>query len=181
MPTPNKDQPAKKPAPKRKKPAAKKPGGHKGYTKPADALVNVEQPDPRAEARKSSIAKCDEYGIEQIVDDIMDGVPLMHIAMRIEVPLSSFYRWADITPGAAERMLAARKHTAQQWEEMAEKVVAEAKNPFELMRAKELAHHYRWRAACISPKFNPSAKQDDKKSNDDPVAAMRALADKLPD
>lgn len=149
------------------------------HEEPVTALVNVKQPDPREEARKNSMALCTEYGIEQMCDDIMDAVPLTHIAMRIGVPVSSFYRWVDLTPGAGERLTDARKRTAQAWEERAEEVIADAKDPFQLMKAKELAHHYRWRAACISPKFNPTKTQDEK-TNDDPVAAMRELASRLP-
>lgn len=178
MTTPKDDPPKKKPAAKKpKKPAAKRPGGMPKHD--PKAVVNV---DPYMTARGEALAKMDAYGIERVVDDVLDHVPLSMIAQKIGVANSTLLRWVSMDEGRAEQINKARKLTAQGWEELAEQVVAQAKDPFQLMKAKELAHHYRWRAACISPKFNPSAKGDgENKKVDDPIAAMRALADKLPD
>lgn len=41
---------------------------------------------------------------------------------------------------------------ASYWEEKAESCIADAADEFELKKARELAHHYRWRAAKIAPR-----------------------------
>ena len=38
------------------------------------------------------------------------------------------------------------------WDERAGDVIQQAADPFELAKAKELAHHYRWRASKIAPR-----------------------------
>jgi len=41
---------------------------------------------------------------------------------------------------------------AAAWDEKSELLLTNAKDNFELMKAKELAHHYRWRAKAIAPR-----------------------------
>jgi hypothetical protein len=43
--------------------------------------------------------------------------------------------------------------TAEYWDQVAVDGIAQAGDPFELAKAKELAHHYRWRASKIAPKL----------------------------
>lgn len=184
MPTKKPDPPDKDDPPKKRRKASPRkgtprPAGQSKAAKPARAVVEV---DPYLAARGEAMAKMEAYGVERVVDDVLDHVPLRMIAEKVGVSNASLLRWISLDDARMEQINKARKLTAQGWEELAEQVVAQAADPFQLMKAKELAHHYRWRAACISPKFNPSAKGDgDGKKIDDPVAAMRALADKLPD
>ena len=41
---------------------------------------------------------------------------------------------------------------ARVWDDRAEAVLRDASDLFELAKAKELAHHYRWRASKIAPR-----------------------------
>jgi len=42
--------------------------------------------------------------------------------------------------------------SARFWDEKAARVIEAAPDKFELERARELAHHYRWRAKAIAPR-----------------------------
>lgn len=41
---------------------------------------------------------------------------------------------------------------ALHWDERAEAAISAASDEFELRKAKEISHHYRWRASKIAPK-----------------------------
>ena len=98
-------------------------------------------------------AALDAVGIDGICEQIYEGTPLVEIARGIGVSQGSLNAWVAASPERSARAWTARKATAQMWEEKAEQVIAEAKTKIQLARARELAHHYRWRASKINPAY----------------------------
>lgn len=96
--------------------------------------------------------KCDVFGVEDVYDLIVAGESMTAIAAQIGVHVSILVRWIDDDPQRSARMREARIKSARHWDEKAEQVVREAPNKFELEKARELAHHYRWRAKAIAPR-----------------------------
>lgn len=90
-------------------------------------------------------------GIEGICHKIHDGKPLVKIAREIGVSQGSLIAWLAADPERSARAREARRATAQMWEEKAERVISLARTPLALAKARELAHHYRWRASKINP------------------------------
>ena len=69
------------------------------------------------------------------------------------------------------------KHMA--YDELAQAGIETARDPFELARAKEMAHHYRWRASKVNPgeygeKLDLNAKVSIKDVPDDELLARAA-------
>lgn len=103
---------------------------------------------PKADARE----KLDKYGIDAVCDWISGGESMTTIAGKAGVSIGSMLTWLNADPERSARAKEARIGTAKYWDEKAEVGIAEASDPFELSKAKELAHHYRWRASKIAPK-----------------------------
>lgn len=102
----------------------------------------------------------DLFGTEWMYDRILDLRSLTEIAQEADVALSTLSRWVASDLERSARVREARRLAAEAWVEKAEQVVADAKNGFELQRARELAHHYRWKASKINPQFNDRVVQD---------------------
>ena len=116
-------------------------------------------------AKGEAAAKLDAYGLDQVCEDIANKTHLEAIAKRLGVSLESFLRWIEKDPNRSARVREVRTWMAKVWEEEAERVIREAGDDvegdgpssvelrkFALAKAKELAHHYRWRAKAIAPK-----------------------------
>lgn len=101
-----------------------------------------------AEAR----SKLDEFGIDGVCDAIGSANSLTKIASDIGVSIGSLLTWIEADPERSARARETRSAMARYWDEKAERCLAEAPDEFELKRAKELSHHYRWRAAKTSPR-----------------------------
>ena len=70
----------------------------------------------------------------------------------------------------------ARIHAARIWDEKALSVVEQALDLFELQRAKELAHHYRWRASKTAPKdYGDKVTQEHTGADGGPIQARIAV------
>ena len=74
------------------------------------------------------------------------------ISEEIGVSIGTLISWLDDDVERSARVKEARARSAKFWDEKAEAVIAEAPCKFELERARELAHHYRWRAKAIAPR-----------------------------
>lgn len=96
--------------------------------------------------------KLDQAGIEQICDWIVERKTMTAIADAIGVSIGSLIVWINSDPEHSARAREARAETAKLWDEQATKVIENAPDEFELKKARELAHHYRWRASKIAPK-----------------------------
>lgn len=102
-----------------------------------------------AEAR----AKLDKIGVEEIVEMIgEDGASLRGIANQVGVSATALLNWIAADPERSARVREARAEMAKVWDEKAEDLLRQAEDEFELKKAKELAHHYRWRARATAPK-----------------------------
>lgn len=96
-------------------------------------------------------AKLNEYGIDTICQDILNGVTLTNIARALEVSIGSLISWRDADPERSARAREARARRAEMWDELAITELRAAKDPISLGIAKEIAHHYRWRASKTAP------------------------------
>ena len=92
-----------------------------------------------------------DYGLEAICDDIRDGTPYRAIAAKIGVSEGLLRWWLDQDVARSARARETRVLTAGMWDEKSEEVIEKADDPFQLDKAKQLAHHYRWRASKIAP------------------------------
>lgn len=97
-------------------------------------------------------AKLDAYGTDGVCQDIADTMTLTAIAKKVTVSIGSLLTWIDADSERSARVREVRTATAKLWDEKAESCIASAPDEFELKRAKEMAHHYRWRAAKIAPR-----------------------------
>jgi hypothetical protein len=95
--------------------------------------------------------KLEAYGIDAICDDIGDGKSLRAIAVGQGVSIGRICNWIAASPQRSERVRAIRAQTAQLWDEKAEQVLLEVTDSISLGIARELASHYRWRAAKTAP------------------------------
>jgi len=96
--------------------------------------------------------KCHAFGEDRICDLIVSGESLTSIAAQIGIHVSTLITWTELDPQRSARIREARQRSGRIWDEKAEAVIAMAGDPFELSKAKELAHHYRWRAKAIAPR-----------------------------
>lgn len=99
-----------------------------------------------------SRAKCDVFGLEKICQLIISGESMTKIAAQIGVHVSTLIEWTEDDPKRSARMREARQHSGRIWDEKAEQGIITAADKFELEKARELAHHYRWRAKAIAPR-----------------------------
>ena len=142
-----KDKAGMTPAPRKTTP--KKPATTKkvaGKAVPARAKV-------QAKKRQPTIAeRIEAFGIEAVCERLANGVTMTAIAEEIGVTVGKLSQWIASDEEHSARAREARIHAARIWDEKALSVIEQALDPFELQRAKELAHHYRWRASKTAPK-----------------------------
>ena len=116
-------------------------------------------------------AKCTQFGIETICDMITNGDSLTKIAKEIGIHAATLIRWLEEDPQRSARAKEARIRSAKIWDEAAEAVIKAAPDKFELERARELAHHYRWRAKAIAPReYGDKVQQEHTGANGGPIA-----------
>lgn len=94
------------------------------------------------------------YGLteEAILERIEDGDSLSEIAASVGKNRSMLTRWIAQDEQRSARARSVRALAAAAWDEKAEAEIRQASDPFELSKAKELSHHYRWRASKIGHK-----------------------------
>lgn len=106
------------------------------------------------------VARLDAIGIDWLCEQICAGVPQTQMALALNVGVAALSRWMAADTERSARVREARMAAAHTFEEMAERVLREALDTFELARAKQLAEHYRWKAAKFSPReFGQQAPQ----------------------
>jgi terminase small subunit-like protein len=96
--------------------------------------------------------KINAYGLDAVCDDILNGLALRTIAKNLGVDIAQLCRW-KAQPQHSARVTEALAATAEYWDQVAVDGIAQARDAFELAKARELAHHYRWRASKIAPKL----------------------------
>lgn len=122
-------------------------------------------------------AKLDGYGEDALCRDILDGITLTDIAVAVDVSIGSLLSWRDADPERSARAREARVKRAEMWDELAVTELRGATDKLTLGIAKEIAHHYRWRASKIAPADygdRMQTQQLDKDGNaTDPVTEIR--------
>lgn len=89
---------------------------------------------------------------DDVIARILNAETYAQIAKAYGVTVGALTHWISGDAQRTARAREARTATANYWDEKAEQVIEQAKDPLELQKARELAHHYRWRAAKIAPK-----------------------------
>lgn len=105
--------------------------------------------------------------INKIISMLMDGQTYRSIAEALNIPLTTLH---DLTsrPEHTARVREALEISADSYADKAEQVLIDAKsNLTEIQRAKELAQHYRWKAAKRRPRSY--ADKLDVTSGDEPL------------
>lgn len=94
----------------------------------------------------------DARGIDWLCAEILDEKSLTKIAQDAKVSIGTLLTWIDRDPERSARAREARSSMAKIYDERAVEELRAASDPFELSKAKEIAHHWRWRAAKIAPR-----------------------------
>lgn len=97
-------------------------------------------------------ARIDKLGLEALCDRLEAGETQSAICKSIGVTKGSLRRWIALSDDRRAAVYEARVASAQAFDEMAESAIKDAKNSLGLSKARELAHHYRWRASKAAPK-----------------------------
>jgi hypothetical protein len=94
----------------------------------------------------------ENLNIDLICDDILAGETYTQIASKYKVTYGVLHRFISNTDNSA-RVILARQQSADVYDDKAEQSLKDAKSTLtEITRARELASHYRWRAAKRNPK-----------------------------
>jgi len=94
----------------------------------------------------------DALGIDEICEMIIAGKFYREIARDLGITHWSVIEWVAADAERSRRVQESRRLSAQAFEEQAVEAITNAKDKLDLMKAKELAHHYRWKASKIAPK-----------------------------
>ena len=161
----------KKPAPKKATPAKKPVAAKKAAGVAASARAQVQT------KKQPTIAeRIEAFGIEAVCDRLSNGVTMTAIAEEIGVTVGKLSQWIASDEEHSARAREARIHAARIWDEKALSVIEQALDPFELQRAKELAHHYRWRASKTAPKeYGDKVTQEHTGADGGPIQARIAV------
>lgn len=82
----------------------------------------------------------------------MDGLSYRAVAKKLKMNVSVLTRWVAADTARAAQVREARIASAKAFADEARQVIEDAKDPFALARAKELAHHLRWEASRANPR-----------------------------
>lgn len=97
-------------------------------------------------------ARLDAYGVDAVCEDIGNELSLRGIAAKLGVSPGSLLTWIEADAERSARVREVRQAMGRHWDEKSESVIRDAEDEFALKKAKELAHHYRWRAKAVAPK-----------------------------
>lgn len=162
----------KKPAPKKATPA-KKPAAPK---KAAGVAASAKGKNLQTKKQPTIAERIEAFGIEAVCERLANGVTMTAIAQEIGVTVGKLSQWIASDEEHSARAREARIHAARIWDEKALSVIEQALDPFELQRAKELAHHYRWRASKTAPKeYGDKVTQEHTGADGGPIQARIAV------
>lgn len=94
----------------------------------------------------------DAFGLEALCDRLVAGDTQTKICKDLKVTKGSLGRWISLDAERQARVREARIEAAEAYEEMADEGLRMAKNSFQLMKARERAHHLRWKASKADPR-----------------------------
>lgn len=93
-----------------------------------------------------------DIGIDGLCERLRKGESEVQIARSLGISNSWLSEWINANPERSARAKAARMAAADAYADKAEQVLIEASDPFEIQKARELAHHYRWMAKTRDPR-----------------------------
>lgn len=115
-----------------------------------DGSVKRKPANSKGDARTA----LDSFGVDAVCSAIAERSSLTSIAEdQIGVSIGSLLAWIESDPERSARVREARSAMARVWDEQAEAEIRLADNDLSLRKAKELAHHYRWRASKVSKEY----------------------------
>ena len=94
--------------------------------------------------------KLDALGLEAFIDEILDGKSYRDIAREMGIGISAIARWLSVDSERSARVKAALTQTAVNCDDEALEVLRD--KGMEPARAREIAHHLRWRARVRDPR-----------------------------
>lgn len=94
----------------------------------------------------------DAFGLEQLCDRLVSGETQTAIAKSLKVTKGSLSRWISLDADRQARVHQARIEAAQAFDDLAEEAIKKARGKDGIAKARELAHHYRWRASKANPR-----------------------------
>lgn len=94
----------------------------------------------------------EDIGTEDFIEKILDGKMITEIANSYEVSKATLLRWISADPDRQARARAAREEAVEGHLDKAELDIANAKDMFELQKAREMGLHLRWKASKIAPR-----------------------------
>jgi hypothetical protein len=104
-------------------------------------------------AVQSNKLALDGLGIDGLCRRLKAGETLTAIAADIGLKsTATLLDWIASDPDRSARAREARIAASVMYDEQAQKAILDAADSFELAKAKELAHHLRWRASKIDPR-----------------------------
>ena len=103
---------------------------------------------PPAVAREA----IDAFGLDAVCEAISDRKSLTAIAVEIGVSIGSLLTWVEADAERSARIKDVRAAMARVWDEQAESELRSATDDLGLRKAREIAHHYRWRASKVAPR-----------------------------
>ena len=92
------------------------------------------------------------YGLDALCDHLTGGGTLTGASKVVGVDISTLLNWVAADGQRSARVREARTAAAKIWDEKATATIESAEDAFGLAKARELAFHYRWRAAKAAPK-----------------------------
>lgn len=120
--------------------------------------------------------------IDEIFDALADTATLRQLAAQYGAKRSTLHEYLTATPELLARYKSARMRSSEAYEDAADHVISDARDPFELARARELAHHYRWAARVRSPGTHGDRSElvGNTELTPDFAEVLRQIASKLP-
>ena len=164
--------------PKGRKPEThKSPPAKPAATKKAAGVAASAKSENLQTKKQPTIAeRIEAFGIEAVCERLSNGMTMTALAEEIGVTVGKLSQWIASDEEHSARAREARIHAARIWDEKALSVVEQAMDPFELQRAKELAHHYRWRASKTAPKeYGDKVTQEHTGADGGPIQARIAV------
>ncbi len=98
----------------------------------------------------SATSAFDAMGIDGVCQRLMDGASFQEIASEVGLQHSALSMWLGRDSDRSARAQAAKAVAAELWDRKAAESIERAADAFALAKAKELAHHYRWRASKLA-------------------------------
>jgi hypothetical protein len=92
------------------------------------------------------------FGLEQLCDRLVGGETQTAICKTLGITKGSLSRWVSLDAERQARVHEARIASAEAFDELAEEGIRKARNPLMLAKAREIAHHLRWRSSKVDPR-----------------------------